>query len=120
MLSLRTSLKNTLSGQQGRVLRSLSVSEATSRIAKYDLRSYNGRPTKQQVCYCQRVSGEVELGVLLRQHNEFKIGHANVCSLPGSFLDVTSKVDEHSLDIKCFTETWLDQSYPETRLQIPG
>ena len=74
--------------------------------------------------FCKRVSGRVEdivvLGVLLREHNEFKDWTCFFHSLPRNFMDASWKVDHQSLDIACFTETWLDQSYPEASLQIPG
>lgn len=48
------------------------------------------------------------------------IGHANVRSLPKNFMDITTHMKESSLNIACFTETWLDSSYPSELFYVQG
>ena len=48
------------------------------------------------------------------------IAYANVLSLSGNFVDASIELKEYSRGIMCFTETWLDPSYPHALLQVDG
>ena len=48
------------------------------------------------------------------------VAHANVRSLPCNFVDASLEPKKHSRSIMCFTETWLDASYPNGPVQVHG
>ena len=58
--------------------------------------------------------------VRLPARNSCVIGFMNVCHLRNKLEDVSEFMEEHSIDIMCLAETFLDSTIPDGAVSIPG